>query len=350
MELFGGLIAVTLDVFLQKLHLRNVPALADIGGPAEGCTCIVTGPTSGIGAETAATLVRRNAHVVLACRSAERGEKLRKQLYEEGIKAGRQPSLEVQLLDVASLDSIRRFAKSWHEQKRPLHMLINNAGIFSMGADRSRTEEGFEAHMGTNYLGPFLLTMLLLPNLRQTAKKNNHNKPVRIVNVSSKMHELASGIDKDDPHFEAQHSYSSLAAYNRSKLAQVVFTAELRRRLPGDCGIAVTAVHPGEVMTDVVRSLPALMQSAYRFFMRPFCLSPAEGARSSIYCATSRDPILTERGQLMEPDNCYFGSDCRCSSPSSHALDPALGQWLWKWSADMVKLPVEYDIPAMSAS
>lgn len=74
------------------------------------------------------------------------------------------------------------------------------------------------------------------------------------------------------------------------------------------------------------------------------------GARSSIYCATSRDPILTERGQSMEPDNCYFGSDCRCSSPSPHALDPALGQWLWNWSADTVKLPVEYNIPPSSSS
>lgn len=68
------------------------------------------------------------------------------------------------------------------------------------------------------------------------------------------------------------------------------------------------------------------------------------GARSSVYCATSRDPILTERGQATEPENCYFGSDCRCASPSSHALDPALGKWLWQWSADMVNLPKEYDL------
>lgn len=70
------------------------------------------------------------------------------------------------------------------------------------------------------------------------------------------------------------------------------------------------------------------------------------GARSSIYCATSRDPILTERGQSMEADNCYFGAGCRCQSPSKHALDPALGEWLWSWSADMVKLPAKYDIKA----
>ncbi|EIE26364.1 NAD(P)-binding protein [Coccomyxa subellipsoidea C-169] len=246
---------------------------------------------SGIGRETAATLVRRNAHVVLACRNAERGEKLRKELYEEG----------VQLLDVASLESVRSFAKSWQQQNRPLHMLVNNAGIFSMGAERSLTEDGFEAHMGTNHLGPFLLTMLLLPNLRQTAKRSNHSLPVRIVNVSSKMHELAPSIDTADPHFGEQKAYSSLAAYNRSKLAQILFTAELRRRLPGDCGVTAAAVHPGEVMTDVA-------------------------------------------------DNCYFGSDCRCSSPSKHALDPALGQWLWSWSADMVKLPAKYEIKAHSSS
>lgn len=159
------------------------------------------------------------------------------------------------------------------------------------------------------------------------AVQSNHGRPVRIVNVSSKMHELSPGIDIGDPHFAKGRAYSSLAAYNRSKLAQVlltiplgncglgvrsnaglailalaglqahyamslkggailqslleiwqvVFTAELRRRLPAKGGIVTAAVHPGEVMTDVVRTLPGLMQTAYRFFMRPFCLSPAEG-------------------------------------------------------------------------
>ncbi|CAL5227473.1 g10450 [Coccomyxa viridis] len=280
LELVGGLLSVTFDVFTQKLQLFRLPSLADIGGPVEGCTCIVTGPTSGIGRETASTLARRNAHVVLACRSLERGEKLRKALLEEGAKNGKTPSLEVQILDVACLDSVRKFASSW--QQRPLHILVNNAGMFTMGAGRVVTKDGFEGHMGTNFLGPFLLTMLLLPCMQRTAKVSNHGHPIRVVNVSSKMHELSPGIDVRDPHFAKGRAYSSLAAYNRSKLAQVVFTAELRRRLPAESGIVTTAVHPGEVMTDVVRTLPGLMQTAYRFFMRPFCLSPAEGARGFV--------------------------------------------------------------------
>ncbi|KAK9806291.1 hypothetical protein WJX72_008741 [[Myrmecia] bisecta] len=343
------LLEVVADVFFQRCFMRGLPPLTGVGGPVEGCNCIVTGPTSGIGGETAKELVRRRANVYLACRSMERGTKLKAELMTVARQAGNpNPTIEVLQLDVSSLASVRAFAQAWQQRGRPLHVLVNNAGIFSMGAARSETVDGVEAHLGTNYLGPFLLTMLLLPALRAAAQQaaNGHPPLARIVHVSSSLHELGI-IQRGDMQLIRPRRIFSVIAYGNSKLAQILFAAEMRRRLPKDSGIVVCAVHPGEVLTDVVRSLPPAIRTLYRWIMRHILLTPTEGARSSIYCATSPDlaGLADLAATAGDPAKCYINSNCRILTPSWRALDPVMATWLWRWSAEAVKLPAEYDLP-----
>jgi NAD(P)-dependent dehydrogenase (short-subunit alcohol dehydrogenase family) len=278
--------------------------------------------------------------VVLACRDTAKGEALAASLTADAAAAGaKPPSLLVRRLDVADLASVRQFAASWtaaeQQQPRPLHALVCNAGVFAMGdATRRETGDGIEAHAATNHLGHFLLTLLLLPALRAAGAPGS---PARVVHVASKLHEFAAGEDlASDP--LCRRAYTPLAAYARSKLAQVVFAAELGRRLGGERAVvAVTAVHPGEVATDVVRSLPPLIRRLYAATMTLVLLTPAQGARSSVWAATTPaaggDPTL-----------CYSGPECVRARPSKDALDPALGRWLWGWSAARVGLPAGCDL------
>ncbi|PRW61076.1 short-chain dehydrogenase reductase SDR [Chlorella sorokiniana] len=326
--------SVAVECFLQKLWMRGLPSLDLIGGPAEGLTVIVTGPTSGIGRETAAELARRGATVVLACRSIPKGEALKKELEEQAAAGGQPaPKLEVQELDLSSLQSVRQFAQAWRSSRRPLHVLVNNAGIFAMSAARETTRDGFEAHLGTNHLAHFLLTLLLLPSLRLAAEQTG--RPGRVVHVSSKIHFMGS-IHRDDLNLE--RSYNSLAAYGQSKLAQVLFAWELQRRTGGK--VVSVALHPGEVMTDVVRSLPGPLQRAYRLLLQAILLTPQQGARCSMYCATSPD--------LDKPkmQGCYYlDSNCAPIPPSREAQDAQLAAWLWQWSATAVGLQPADNLP-----
>ncbi|KAI3432217.1 hypothetical protein D9Q98_003779 [Chlorella vulgaris] len=327
-------LSVALECCLQKLWMRGLPPLSLIGGPAEGQVVIVTGPTSGIGKETAAALAARGAHVILACRSVPKGEALAAELRQQAAAAGQPaPQLEVMQLDLSSLLSVRQFAAAWRRRGLPLHCLINNAGIFAMGAAREQTPDGFEAHLGTNHLAHFLLTLLLLPSLRQAADKAG--RPSRVVSVSSKLHYVGR-LHRQD--MNLQTGYSSLAAYGQSKLAQVMFAAELQRRTGG--GVVSVAVHPGEVMTEVVRSLPGPIRTAYRFLLQTVLLTPQQGARCSLYCATSPD--------LYRPalKGCYyFDSNCTPVRPSREAQDDELAAWLWRWSAAAVGLQPADDLP-----
>lgn len=271
-------------------------------------------------------------------------------------------------LDVASLVSVRDFAQQWEAGGRALHILVNNAGVYAMGAPRTETpQDGLEIHMATNHLGPFLLTLMLLPSLRRGAQGTKScqgpgsDAPAgprdglqgaledrtpacsgfgaRIVNVSSNLHLAATGgIDRDNP-LLTKGWYLSEQAYGQSKLAQILFTRELRRRLPQSSGITAVALHPGMVLTEVVRSLPVALQKLYRLVFNTILLNPEQGARASVYCATSPDVP-----RLAATSEGYFGADCRPVLPGPHARDDSLSQWLWDWSAEVVKLPKEADI------
>ncbi|PSC73472.1 short-chain dehydrogenase [Micractinium conductrix] len=334
-------LSVALECCLQKLWMRGLPELSLVGGPAAGQVVVVTGPTSGIGRETAVALARRGARVILACRSIQRGEALKKQLEEEAASAGQAAvQLEVMQLDLSSLQSVRSFAAAFCARGLPLHVLINNAGVFAMSAAQEATPDGFEVHLGTNHLGHFLLTLLLMPCLRAAAKQSG--RPARVVHVSSKLHFMGS-LRQQDMNLSASGAYTSLAAYAQSKLAQVLFAGELQRRSGG--GVVSVAVHPGEVLTDVVRSLPGPMQRAYRLLLTTILLTPAQGARCSVYCATS--PEL-EGSKLA--GQYYFDSNCAPIAPSEEAQDSKLAAWLWRWSATAVGLAPADDLPLSDGS
>ncbi len=186
-------------------------------------------------------------------------------------------------LDVSSLRSVRAFAKAWDLKDKPVHILINNAGIFSMSAPRTETMDGFEAHIGTNYLGHFLLTKLLEPSLLEGRKQTGN--PSRVVNVSSRL-QLMGKMHTDDPNLT--YSFNSLDAYAQSKLAQVLFAHEYSKRMHG--AIRCISIHPGEVLTDVVRSLPGAVQWLYRLVMRTILLTPDQGMSLSICSSMSVRP------------------------------------------------------------
>ena len=266
----------------------------------------------------------------------ERGTALKNAIIEQQGVVNK-ATIDVIQLDLSSLHSVRAFAQTFLATGLPLHILINNAGIFSMSAPRCETVDGFESHIGTNHLGHFLLTLSLMPALRAGSAATSI--PSRIVNVSSKLH-LMGRIRREDPNVKTR--YHSLAAYAQSKLAQVCFAAELTRRCANtnDHRVVAVAVHPGEVVTDVVRSLPGPLQKLYALVMGYILLTPAEGARSSVFAATS--PRVIE--DVAFKGKCYIDSSCVAIPPAREAEDVKTAAWLWEWSAKAVQLKPEQDI------
>src|SRR2546426_8995160 len=233
-----------------------------------GRVVLVTGATSGIGAATAIGLARMGATLALGVRDAKKADAARGEIARETGNT----TLDLPLLDLASFRSIRRFAESFKSRHAPLDVLVNNAGIFTR--HRHVTEDGLESQFQVNYLGPFLLTMLLLDPLKARA-------PSRIVNVSSEAHRGAS-IDFED--LQGERKYSGYRAYGQSKLAQILFTHELARRLQGT-GVTVNALHPGVIRTNLGIGGASVVVR----FVRMFFKGPAKGAETPIYLATSPD-------------------------------------------------------------
>ncbi len=261
-----------------------------------GKVYLVTGANTGIGQVAAEELARRGGRVFLAGRSRERTEPV-----IERIRRSSGPDSAAFLpLDLSSLASVREGARAFLALGLPLHALVNNAGLAGV---RRLTPDGFEMTFGTNHLGPFLLTLLLLDRLRESA-------PSRIVNVASRAHHRAKGID-----WEAQRrpatSTGGLDEYSVSKLANVLFTKELARRLAGS-GVTAYALHPGVVATDIWRELPWGVRHLAKLFM----ISPQEGARTTLHCATAPEALL-ESGA-------YYDS-CKAGSPEPGRRRPGAG-------------------------
>ena len=274
-------------------------------------TFIITGANSGIGKITATELARRGAHVILACRSRAKTEPVIAEIERE---TGTKP--EFIELDLADLASVRKCAAEILARKTPIHGLINNAGL---AGQRGSTKDGFELTFGTNHLGHYLFTRLLLDRIKES-------RGARIVNVSSKSHYQAKGIDWDRLQ-KPTHSVTGLREYGVSKLSNVLFTKELARRLEGS-GVTTYAVHPGVVATDVWRKVPA----PFRWLMKRFMITPEQGAHSSIRCATDPD-LASETGR-------YYNADGREKRPARLADDVALAAQLWQRSAEWTGLPV----------
>lgn len=235
----------------------------------EGKVCVVTGANAGIGKATAAGLAQAGAHVVLACRSLERGHAALAELSAE-----HDPQrLELLQLDQSRPESIAAFADALRARHSALHVLVNNAGAWF--SKRQETDDGLELTFATNVLGYFALTNALLDLLRAGA-------PARVVNVASA---LAKDFDLDDLQF-TRRRYSGMKAYAQSKLANRLWSCELAERVRRD-GVTVNALHPGVVSTSIASTTPGLLGLASRIYFRLRGRTPAEGADTAIYLATS---------------------------------------------------------------
>lgn len=275
-----------------------------------GRVAIVTGANTGIGRVTALELARRGAEVVLACRSAQKAHPV---IDEIKASTGNE-AVELLELDLGDFDSVRAAAERFLDSKRPLHMLINNAGL---AGQQGLSKSGFELAFGVNHLGHFLFTELLLERVKASA-------PARIVNVASIAHFKATEIDWAAVRQPTQ-TITGLLEYQRSKLANVLFTKELTRRL-GDAGVTTYAVHPGVVASDVWRRIPR----AFRWLLTWRMISNEEGAQTTLHCATSPS-VAKQSGR-------YYDA-CKETPAAALAGDEALAKELWERSEAWVRRP-----------
>jgi retinol dehydrogenase 12 len=274
-----------------------------------GKVCVVTGATSGIGKAAATALAKMGAQVVLVGRDQGRAESTAAEI---GANSAVPPKVEI--ADLASMEQVRALAGRLASLDR-IDVLINNAGLV-LGEHRV-TEDGFEHVFAVNHLAPFLLTNLLVPRLTGSA-------PARVVTVTSDAHSAAS-LDLDDPSLE--HGWDSWRSYANSKLANILFTRELARRLDGT-GVTANCAHPGVVRTGFGREGKPLLRLGVTI-ARPFLLSPERGADTIVYLASSPD-VAGETGG-------YYVKRQR-REPSAAARDDAAARRLWHISEKMTGL------------
>jgi NAD(P)-dependent dehydrogenase (short-subunit alcohol dehydrogenase family) len=247
-----------------------------------GRTAVITGANTGLGYETAAALAAKRAHVVLAVRNLDKG----KEAADRIVAATPGASVAVQELDLTSLKSVRAAAEEVRSQHDTLDLLINNAGV--MFTPKATTKDGFELQFGTNHLGHFAFTGLLLDRLLAVEGS-------RVATVSSMGHRYPRPIRFDDLQWERE--YSRVGAYGQAKLANLLFTYELQRRLRGTSTIAVAA-HPGGSRTELTRNLPRVVAAANRL-LEPLYQGADMGALPTLRAATDPDVL---GGQYYGPD------------------------------------------------
>ncbi len=276
-----------------------------------GRTCLVTGATSGIGEQTALGLARLGARVLIVGRSRERGERVRRAIASRSGNS----AIELLLADLASLAEVRRLADEVTARAPELHVLVNNAGVVNLS--RSTTVDGYETTFAVNHLAYFLLTRRLLPLLERSA-------PARIVNVASDAHRFGP-LDLDD--LQSERRYRSMRVYGASKTANLLFSFELARRLEGR-PITVNALHPGAVGTRLGQNNGWIGRVATGL-LRPFFLTPEQGAETSLYLATAPE--------LAGVSGRYYAKK-REREPAPHARDAIAAKRLWEESERMVGL------------
>jgi NAD(P)-dependent dehydrogenase (short-subunit alcohol dehydrogenase family) len=289
-----------------RSRARHHGAVTDL----DGRTFLVTGANTGIGRATARELARRGGRVVLAGRSEA---KVRAATGEIARDTGND-SLDFLELDLADLDAVRSAAESFLARDEPLHVLVNNAGV---AGQRGRTAQGFELAFGTNHLGHFLFTLLLLSRLRESGG-------ARVVCVSSDSHYRPKGIDFDVLR-RPTRTVTGMDEYGVSKLCNVLFAQELARRVP-EPELITAAVHPGVIASDIWRRVPWPV----RPIMTRFMGSTEEGAATSIHCATSA---------ALEGRSGRFWVDCEEKAPNRVAT-PGLARELWERSEEWTGAPI----------
>ncbi|MFG1782469.1 SDR family NAD(P)-dependent oxidoreductase [Rhodococcus oryzae] len=291
------------------------------GVDLSGRTVLVTGVTSGLGAETARALAGAGAHVILTARDIAAAHSGATQIREA------HPSSEPEAfgLDLADLESVRALADRLFERRTPVDILINNAGV--MYTPFERTRDGFELQFGTNHLGHFTLTTLLLPSLSAAADRSG--VPARVITVSSDAHR-ACPVDLVDPNFEGR-TYDKFVAYGRSKAANVLMTVELERRVGGQ-GVHTFAVHPGVCATGLARHMSRDDMAEMK---RMSAGSPnALTTLKSIPAAAATSVWGATAPELDSVGGAYL-ADCGVGAAADHATDPATAAALWELSDEL---------------
>lgn len=274
-------------------------------------TCLITGANSGIGKVTARVLAQMGARVVIVCRNLERGEPALQEIRRESGNS----SVELMTCDFSSQSQIRHLAEEFKSRHDRLDILINNAGL--MMKKRAITEDGFEMTFAVNHLGYFLLTNLLLDVIKRSA-------PARIVNVASEAHR-GGHINFDD--LQSEREFSSMLAYRQSKLANILFTYELARRLEGT-SVTANCLHPGIIATDIARRFPWFIRVPFKLFFT----GVEKGAETTVYLATSPG-VEGVTGK-------YFDKKSESRS-SRESYDREVARRLWEVSEEMTGLKKE---------
>ncbi|XP_044269115.1 retinol dehydrogenase 11-like [Tribolium madens] len=276
-----------------------------------GKTAIITGSNTGIGYETALDFAKRGARVILACRNKSKAEEARSKIISE---TGND-NIVVKIVDLASFDSVRAFAKEINETENRLDILVNNAGVIGIGDDTSR--DGLSLVIQINHFSGFLLTNLLVNLLKKSA-------PSRVINVSSLAAEGAKNLDLDQI---AKHT-SVMTDYYNSKLCNILFTQELAKKLEGS-GVTAYSLHPGVVKTEIVNNTSGLLKIGFSFLMKFFSKTVEEGAQTTIHCSVAKG---------IEECNGEHFSDCKRVKAYKTARNPGLAKKLWEKSEQIVHL------------
>ncbi|EOY20872.1 NAD(P)-binding Rossmann-fold superfamily protein [Theobroma cacao] len=333
---------------LMKETLRY---LAGIAGPsgygskstaeqvADNCSCwvdphhltaIITGATSGIGAETARVLVRRGVRVVIPARDLKKAVELKEGILKEN------PNAEIILseIDLSSLASVKRFCAEFLALGQPLNILINNAGIFSQNLEFS--EDKIEMTFATNYLGHYLLTELLLEKMIETAEQTGIQG--RIINLSSVIH---SWVKRDSFCFSQMlnpKKYNGTRAYAQSKLANILHAKEIARQLKAkNSKVTINAVHPGIVKTGIIRAHKGFITDSLFFIASKLLKSTTQGASTSCYVALSP--------QAEGISGQYF-ADCNESNCSALASDESVAQRLCRQTRALIHRRLQHQTPS----
>lgn len=296
-----------------------------------GKTIVITGSNTGIGKETARDLYRRGARVILACRNIEKAKAAVEELKnvppsipEREQFQGNPGELVVCKLNLCSFASVRECAQMLNATESKIHVLINNAGV--MMSPYERTEDGHELQLQSNHLGHFLLTLLLLPKIKSSAPG------CRIINLSSIAHKRGQ-MHFDD--LDLEKSYTPLKAYEQSKLANILFTKELVRKLEeaGIEGITCYSLHPGLISTELGRHLDKSVFRGFRFMvgmLKPFIKTPELGAQTTIHCVVD---------EAAGKETGLYYKECGVTVPAPQVENKKDAEKLWMESLKMVGLP-----------
>lgn len=282
-----------------------------MAAPMTGKTVLITGANSGIGKAAATELAKQGAQIVMVCRDPIRGETARAEI----MRASDSDDVDLLIADLSSQAEIRQLAAEFKATYDRLDVLVNNAGVIN--GSRTLTVDGLESTFALNHLAYFLLTHELLDVLKASP-------PARIVNVASMGHKLGT-IDFDD--LQAEKRYDSLKAYNQSKLANILFTYELARRLAGS-DLTTNCLHPGVVATNFGAGNATLFGLLVKL-VKPFLRNPNKGAETTVHLASS-PAVANVSGQ-------YF-VDCRPQRSSRESYDEAIAKRLWETSAALTNL------------